>query len=100
MGQRGRKSWTNPDEEEFLISRLPEYIKCQPTKAYGNFWADTFRVFLEKWPERARLSGKCAKDQTCVLAEGDLPEVQLAALKISVQKRKAVSHFNRPEIRD
>src|ERR1700709_1370544 len=70
---RGRKSWTDSDEQEFLTSRLTEYIKCQPTKSYDNFWVDMFHSFFDKWPERERTDN-------CIPVEGDLTEDQRAAL--------------------
>jgi len=97
MGRRGRKSWSSPEEEEFLMSRLPAYISCQETKTYQNFWAETCRQFLEKWPERAR---QHAEDETCIPAEGNLTNMQLAVLKSAIQKRKAVSHDNGLKIHD
>jgi hypothetical protein len=97
MTRRGRKSWSSPEEEEFLTSRLPAYIKCQPTKTYENFWAETCRQFLEKWPERTR---QRTEDETCIPAEGDLTEAQIVALKNAIQKRKTVSHVNRLKIHD
>lgn len=97
MRRRGPKAWTNPEEEDFLTGRLPEYLKCQPTRVYEKFWVDTFRVFLEKWPERAR---KCTSTNVSdIPAEGDLTHAQGEALGIVLAKRKKVS-TDRPKIND
>jgi hypothetical protein len=81
MGRRGPKSWTTTEEEVFLAAQLPDYMKCQPSRVYGKFWADTFRAFFNHWPERARLH----------IEEKDLTSDQEAILRKDIKERQTVS---------
>jgi len=98
MHRRGPKTWTSPEEEDFLMGRLPEYVKCQLTRVYEKFWADTFCVFLEKWPERARQ--RTGTNVSYIPAEGDLTGAQREALGIILLNRKKVSNTDKPKIND
>lgn len=88
MGRRGPKPWTTTEQEEFLMARLPDYIKCQPTRHYNDFIVNTNLAFLAKWPERAHLHGQG------IPAEGLLTPQQDAIVKIATEKRKIVSDLN------
>jgi hypothetical protein len=83
MGRRGPKSWTTTEEEAFLTAQLPDYMKCQPSRVYTKFWADTFRAFFHRWPERARLH----------IEEKNLTSDQEAILRRDIKGRQTVSLF-------
>ncbi|KAG1884066.1 hypothetical protein F4604DRAFT_1919890 [Suillus subluteus] len=82
MGRRGPKPWATPEQESFLMARLPDYIKCQPSRQYNDFIVDTNFAFLAKWPERARLHRKG------IPAEGLLTPQQTEIMKTALAKRK------------
>ncbi|KAG1774212.1 hypothetical protein EV702DRAFT_1200463 [Suillus placidus] len=64
------------------MARLPDYIRCQPTRHYNDFIVNTNLAFLAKWPERACLHGQG------IPAEGLLTPQQDAIVKIATEKRK------------
>ncbi|KAG1864789.1 hypothetical protein F4604DRAFT_1928591 [Suillus subluteus] len=82
MGRHGPKPWATPEQESFLMARLPDYIKCQPSRQYDDFIVDTNFAFLAKWPERARLHRKG------IPAEGLLTPQQTEIMKTALAKRK------------
>jgi hypothetical protein len=88
MGRRGPKPWTTTEQEEFLMARLPDYIRCQPTRHYNDFIVDTNLAFLARWPERACLHGQG------IPAEGLLTPQQDTIVQTATEKRKTVSDLN------
>lgn len=43
--------WTNPDQDEFLESRLNDFLAAQREKATTKFWKKTYRDFFDKWAD-------------------------------------------------
>lgn len=86
--RRGPKPWATTEQEAFLLARLPDYIKCQPTRRYQDFSVDTGLAFLAKWPERERLY------QQGIPAEGPLTPDQFEIVQTAIKARKTVSYVN------
>ncbi|KAG1884340.1 hypothetical protein F4604DRAFT_1919510 [Suillus subluteus] len=82
MGRHGPKPWATPEQEAFLMARLPEYIRCQPSRQYNDFIVNTNLAFLVKWPKRA-----CLHRQG-IPAEGLLTPQQAEIIKKALAKRK------------
>ncbi|KAG2135760.1 hypothetical protein DEU56DRAFT_913144 [Suillus clintonianus] len=80
--RRGPKPWASNEQEAFLLARLPDYIKCQPSKRYRDFLVDTGLAFLAKWPERAYLS------RNGIPAEGPLTPDQFKIVQTAIKARK------------
>lgn len=82
--RRGPKPWTTAEQQEFLLSKLSEYIICQQTKVYTEFFHVTWCTFEARWPERNN-------GHIDVPLEGDLTTVQTKILTNAKEHRKEVS---------
>lgn len=43
--------WTTPDQDEFLNSRLPDFLAAQRNKTTSEFWKIIYRDFFAKWAD-------------------------------------------------
>jgi hypothetical protein len=80
-----RKKWATPDQEEFLLSFLPEFRERAASKQYEDFFSRVWAQWFVRWPERQALF----KDKS---EEHDLSPDEMKALAEAVTTRKAVRH--------
>ncbi|KAG2051239.1 hypothetical protein BDR06DRAFT_1010589 [Suillus hirtellus] len=77
-----RKKWATPDQEEFLLSFLPEFRERAVSKQHEDFFSRVWAQWFVRWPERQALF----KDKS---EEHDLSLDEMKALAEAVTTRKA-----------
>jgi hypothetical protein len=80
--------WATKEQTEWLTKWMPVFIQRQAEKKLHQFWPAMIEAWFKNFPEELALNLPLASDKTSRLLTPD----KLAALGISIEARRKVSH--------
>lgn len=81
----GREWPRTEEQDDFLKSQLPDYVKASLNGRVDRFTNNTHELWFERWPEREALFGPQEADGPALTPD------QKKQLALAVKRRKKVS---------